>query len=159
MRAYTLFSAAPVLAAVALATACTTTDPHALTYSSTTPPEPPPGVVIEPARPSVLSQPAPPPSQTGVVVQPSGVPAAQSVQTVQADQIEARDVSARTIYANKIEASTIRGTIPKLERVSFDSRRGDLAVPSVVAGTIYADRIVATTVTANHIYVRDLERR
>ena len=79
--------------------------------------------------------------------------------TVQAEQIVAHEVRARTIYANKIEASDIRGVLHKVERVKFDTKPGDLRTSSVVAGTIYADRIVANSVSADRIYVRDIERR
>lgn len=39
------------------------------------------------------------------------------------------------------------------------SGKSDLKVPSVEASVIYAERIEARTVTANDIYVRELERR
>jgi hypothetical protein len=152
------FLAATLLAVVPLVSACTTYDPDVPTASSTAL-APPPGVVIEPAQPPAVVQPQTPPAPGVVVQQPSGVVAGQPNQTVQADQINAGEVRAQAIYANKIEASDVRGVVHKVERVKFDSKRGDLRMPSLLAGAIYADRIVANTVTADHIYVRDLERR
>ena len=36
--------------------------------------------------------------------------------------------------------------------------KGDIKLPSVTAGVIYADTIKANTVVADNIYVRNLER-
>ena len=89
-----------------------------------------------------------------VVVQPSP-PASQ---VVQAGDIEAKDVRAQTIYANKIKASQINGAIHQTKDVKMNGG-SNLKVPSVVASVIYAETIEARTVTADNIYVREIERK
>ena len=78
---------------------------------------------------------------------------------VQAEDLEANEVRAHTIYANKIEASEIRGTIHQTAKVKLDSSVTDLKTPTVVASLLYADTIKAHTVIADHIFVRELDRR
>jgi hypothetical protein len=43
--------------------------------------------------------------------------------------------------------------------VRIKHAKGDLKVPQVEAGTIYADVIKADSVVADNIYVRDMERK
>jgi hypothetical protein len=143
-------------------------------------PQPPatqPPVLIQPGQ-SVVVQPGPsgsvvvqPGQSGGVVVQPgqagsvvvqpgpSRTVATPAPQMVQAEDLEANEVRAQTIYANKIEASEIRGTIHQTGKVKLDSSVTDLKAPTVVASLLYADTIKAHTVIADHIFVRDLERR
>jgi hypothetical protein len=134
---------------------------------TTQPPATQPPVVIQPGQPVVV-QPGPSgsvvvqPGQSGaVVVQPgaSRTVVAPAPQMVQAEDLEANEVRAQTIYANKIEASEIRGTIHQTGKVKLDSSVTDLKAPTVVASLLYADTIKAHTVIADHIFVRDLERR
>jgi hypothetical protein len=112
---------------------------------------------------SVVVQPPPP-----VVVQPgqlvvvqSGQPSTMVVpaQMVQAEDLEANEVRAQTIYANKIQASEVRGAIHQTGKVKLDRTVTDLRAPTVVASVLYADTIKAHRVMADHIFVRDLERR
>jgi hypothetical protein len=116
-----------------------------------------PGVVVQPSPPPVVVQPAPP----AVVVQP---PSSTTVitpsipQVVQAEDIEATEVRAGTIYAEKIKASTVTGTVHQTGDVKV-SGKGDIKAPSVVASVIYAETIKAGSVSANEIYVRELERK
>ena len=136
-----------------------------------------PPVVVQPGQ-SVVVQPAPSgsvvvqpgqsgsvvvqPGQSGsVVVQPgqSATVVAPAPQMVQAEDLEANEVRAQTIYANKIEASDIRGSIHQTGKVKLHSSVTDLKTPTVVASILYADTIKAHTVIADHIFVRDLERR
>jgi hypothetical protein len=53
----------------------------------------------------------------------------------------------------------IRGAIHQTGKVKVGNGRGDIKTPSVVAAIVYADSIKAHTVTADHIYVRELDRR
>ena len=92
------------------------------------------------------------PGQSGTVVAPTP-------QMVQAEDLEANEVRAHTIYANKIQASEIRGTIHQTAKVKLDSSVTDLKTPTVVASLLYADTIKAHTVIADHIFVRELDRR
>ena len=129
-----------------------------------TPPAPPaPGVVVQPApapsAPGVVVQPppataapAPPPAVT--VITPSAVPA-----TLQADDIKAHEVRAQAIYANKIEADNVQGVIHQSGGIKIKNSRGDIDAPQVAANTIFADTIKANSVIADHIYVRDIERK
>jgi hypothetical protein len=144
---------------------------------TTQPPAVQPPVVIQPGQ-SVVVQPGPSgsvvvqpgqsggvvvqPGQSGsVVVQPGGsrTVVTPAPQMVQAEDLEANEVRAQTIYANKIEASEIRGTIHQTGKVKLDRSVTDLKAPTVVASLLYADTIKAHTVIADHIFVRDLERR
>lgn len=159
MKARNLWVVA-LLAVVPLVSACAAYDPYQTHAHGT----PPPGVVVEPSTaPATIYPPvsSPPPAvhQPATVVHQPGVVAAAIPATLEADRIEATEVRARVIYANRIEAPEIRGTVRSLERVRFESRRDDLRAAVVEAGAIYADRIVASRVMADNIYVRDLERR
>jgi len=78
---------------------------------------------------------------------------------VQAENLEANEVRAQTIYANKIEASEIQGSIHQTAKVKLDGSVRDMRVPTVVASVLYADTIKAHRVVADHIFVRELERR
>jgi hypothetical protein len=116
----------------------------------------PGSAVIQPAPPPVVVYPG-----QSVVVQP-GPPAtviAPAPQMVQAEDLEANEVRAQTIYANKIRASEVRGAIHQTGKVKLDSSVADLKASTVVASVLYADTIKAHRVIADHIFVRDLERR
>jgi hypothetical protein len=110
-------------------------------------PAPAPEIVVRPPAPTVVV--APPPA-------PAAPPAI--VQMLQAEDIKANEVRANTIYANTIEASEITGAVHQTSKVKLRSGRGDIKAPSVVASVIYADKIKAHTVIADHIYVRHLDR-
>jgi hypothetical protein len=115
-------------------------------------------VVVQPAQPSVTGQPSGP---TVVVPQqqaPATVVVPSAPSTVQANDIVARDVRAQTIYANKIKAPIVQGTIHQSDSVKIKDTKGDIKLPSVNAGVIYADTIKANSVVAENIYVRDIER-
>jgi hypothetical protein len=62
-------------------------------------------------------------------------------------------------FINKIKASEVRGAIHQAGKVKLGNGRGDIKAPSVVASVIYADEITANTVSADHIYVRELDRK
>lgn len=109
--------------------------------------QPSPPVVIQPGQQVVVQ---PPQSPTVVT---SGSP------VVQADDIRANEVRALTIYANKIRAPEIQGAIHPTGEVKIDRSVPDLRVPTVVASVLYADTIEAHRVVADHIFVRDLDRR
>jgi hypothetical protein len=113
-------------------------------------------VVIQPAQPPVVIQPG-----QSVVVQPgpNATVVAPGPQMVQAEDLEANEVRAQTIYANKIEASEIQGSIHQTAKVKLDGSVRDMRVPTVVASVLYADTIKAHRVVADHIFVRELERR
>lgn len=117
--------------------------------------QPPPPVVVQPGQ-SVVVQPG-----QSVVVHPA--PPAPVVvpgsQVVQVEDLEANEVRAQTIYANKIQAAEIRGTIHQTGEVKIDRSVADLKTPTVVASVLYADTIKANRVIADHIFVRNLERR
>ena len=112
-----------------------------------------PPVVVQPGQ-QVIVQPAQP---STVVTQPSVVVPAP--QMVQAEDLEANEVRAHTIYANKIEAADVRGSIHPTGGVKLDKTVRDLKAPTVVASLLYADTIKAHRVVADHIFVRDLQRR
>lgn len=102
-----------------------------------------------------MVQPAPPP----VIVQPSPSVVVRSAQVVQADEIEATDVRAQTIYANRIEAADVRGALHQTDKIELGDAEGEIGTTSILASVIYADTIKARTVTADNIYVRELERK
>jgi hypothetical protein len=79
--------------------------------------------------------------------------------TIQADDIEAHQVRARTIYANRIEADQVQGVVHQSTGIRVEDTDGDVEAPDVAAGVIYADEIKANSVAADHIFVRDLSRR
>ena len=81
--------------------------------------------------------------------------------TLQADQISAQLVRARTIYANRIEADQVHGVIYQTGGVimSGSSSLGNIRAPEVTASVIYADEIRASNVVADAIYVRSLRQR
>jgi hypothetical protein len=125
---------------------------------------PPGSVVIHPAQatpplPPVVVQPG-----QSIIVQQSGQPALATVvqpspRTIQAEDLEANEVRAHTIYANKIEASEIHGAIHPTAKVRLDGSVSDLKAATVVTSLLYADTIKAHRVIADHIFVRELERR
>ena len=110
-----------------------------------------PPVVVQPGQSIIVQQPGQP-ATPATVVQPAP-------QMVQAEDLEANEVRAHTIYANKIEASEIQGAIHPTAKVRLDRTVADLKAPTVVASILYADTIKAHRVIANHIFVRELERR
>ncbi len=81
--------------------------------------------------------------------------------TLQADQISARLVRARTIYANRIDADQVHGVIYQTGGVTMSgsSSLGNIRAPEVTASVIYADEIRANDVVADAIYVRSLRQR
>jgi hypothetical protein len=81
--------------------------------------------------------------------------------TLQADQITAQLVRARTIYANRIDADQVHGMIYQTGGVTMTSSGslGDIKAPEVIASVIYADEIRANDVVADVIYVRNLRQR
>jgi hypothetical protein len=81
--------------------------------------------------------------------------------TLQADQISAQLVRARTIYANRIDARQVHGVIYQTGGVMMTSSDslGDIKSPEVIASVIYADEIRANEVVADVIYVRNLRQR
>ena len=81
--------------------------------------------------------------------------------TLQADQISARLVRARTIYANRIDADQVYGVIYQTGGVTMSgsSSLGSIRAPEVTASVIYADEIRANAVVADEIYVRSLRQR
>ena len=130
-------------------------------------PAPPPPVVVKPTPPpTVVVEPTPPPavvveqtpSSTTIIESSKTTVTAPVPQVVQTGHIEANEVRAQTIYANKIKASDVKGAIHQTRDVKM-SGRGSLKMPSVVASVIYAETIEARSVTADNIYVRDLDRR
>jgi hypothetical protein len=106
-----------------------------------------------------------PQDQSAVVVTPGSpavtysTPAPAIPQTLQAGDVKADLVRAQTIYANKIEADDIQGAIHQSNGVRIRDTHGDIKAPQVAASVIYADEIKANSVIAEHIYVRDLQRR
>ncbi len=80
--------------------------------------------------------------------------------TLQADQISARLVRARTIYANRIDADQVHGVIYQTGGVTMSgsSSLGSIRAPEVIASVIYADEIRANAVVADVIYVRSLRQ-
>jgi len=81
--------------------------------------------------------------------------------TLQADQISAQRVRARTIYANRIDADQVHGVIYQTGGVTMtgSSSLGNIRAPEVTASVIYADEIRANEVVADTIYVRSLRQR
>jgi hypothetical protein len=61
--------------------------------------------------------------------------------------------------ANKIEVADVQGSIHPTGSVKLDKTVRDLKAPTVVASLLYADTIKAHRVVADHIFVRDLQRR
>jgi hypothetical protein len=101
-------------------------------------------------------------SEVGVDTQPSVTPPMVVVSpTLQANQISAQLVRARTIYANRIDADQVRGAIYQTGGVTMASAGslGDIKAPEVTASVIYADEIRANAVVADVIYVRSLHQR
>ena len=105
-------------------------------------------------------------TQEGAVIEvPASVPTVTTFSpgvvpaSLQADDIDAREVRAQTIYANKIKASQVQGVVHQTKGVKIKHAKGDLKVPQVQAGTIYADVIKADSIVADNIYVRDMERK
>lgn len=109
---------------------------------------PVPPVLVNPMPPDEALLPPPPPPPA---------PAPPPLHIVQADVIKAQEVRADTIYATRIKAKQINGTVHPQRDLPFTAR-GTVGVPSVVASTIYANRIDAHAVTARNIYVRTVER-
>ena len=107
---------------------------------------------------------APPPTSPGgtTVIMPQGTPTVVVPQptqaTLQADDIEASLVKAGTIYANRIEAGNIQGAIHQTTGVKIEGQ-GAIKAPTVTAAVIFAEKIKADTVLADHIYVREMKRR
>ena len=125
---------------------------------------PPGSVVIQPAPATPLPPVVVQPGQTIIVQQPGQQAALATVgqpapRTIQAEDLEANEVRAHTIYANKIEASEIQGAIHPTAKVRLDSSVSDLKAATVVTSLLYADTIKAHRVIADHIFVRQLERR
>jgi hypothetical protein len=122
---------------------------------------PAPGATVVPAPGTVV---VPAPGTTTVVPAPGTVvstpPPAAVPQTLRAEGIETQRVRANTIYANKIEANEILGVIHQDRNLKVGNTKGDIkGGPEVVASVIYADEIKATSVVADHIYVRNIRRR
>jgi hypothetical protein len=104
----------------------------------------------------------PPAGTTTVVPAPATVvtpPLATVVLTVRADNIESPRVRAQTIYANRIEANEIRGVIHQGKGLKVGNTDGAIKGDEIVASVIYANKIKADIVIADHIYVRDVRRR
>jgi hypothetical protein len=106
----------------------------------------------QPAAVVVVPTPA---SPTVVYPAPAPLPA----ETLKAGDIKAHLVRAQTIYANKIEADEVQGAIHQSKGVKIGNTHGDIKSPQVSASVIYADEIKANSVVAEHIYVRNLERK
>jgi hypothetical protein len=118
----------------------------------------PDAVVAAPGTTTVV----PPEGSTTVVPAPAtGVtpPLATVVLTVRADHIDSPRVRAQTIYANRIEANEIRGVIHQDKGLKVGNTDGAIKGDEIVAAVIYADKITADIVIADHIYVRDVRRR
>ena len=101
-------------------------------------------------------------TEFGEVTMPSTTPPmVVGSPTLQADQITAQLVRARTIYANRIDADQVRGVIYQTGGVTMTSAGslGDIKAPEVIASVIYADEIRANDVVADVIYVRNLHQR
>ena len=105
-------------------------------------------------------------TQDGAVIEvPASVPTVTTFSpgvvptSLQADDIVAHEVRAQTIYANKIKASEVQGMVHQTKGVKIKHAKGDLKVPQVQAGIIYADEIKADLVIADNIYVRDMDRK
>ena len=81
------------------------------------------------------------------------------IQTLRAEDIQTKRGRANAIYANRIEAGEIRGIIHQDTGLKVADARGDVRVPEVTYSIIYADKIKADSIVADHIYVRDLRRR
>ena len=116
------------------------------------PATPLPPVVVQPGQ-SIIVQQSGPQAALATAVQPA------PTRMVQAEDLEANEVRAHTIYANKIEASEIQGAIHPTAKVRLDDSVSDLKVATVVTSLLYADTIKAHRVIADHIFVRELERR
>ena len=121
-------------------------------------------VIVAPAQPgTVVAAPGTVVTAPGTVVTAPATVAQPSVmqapQMVQAEDLQANEVRAQTIYANKIEAPDVQGTIHQTGTVKLDSSVRDLTTPTVNASIVYADTIKAHRVVADHIFVRDLQRR
>jgi hypothetical protein len=104
----------------------------------------------------------PPAGTTTVVPAPATVvtpPLATVVLTVRADNIDSPRVRAQTIYANRIEANEIRGVIYQGKGLKVGNTDGAIKGDEIVASVIYANKIKADIVIADHIYVRDVRRR
>jgi hypothetical protein len=120
--------------------------PYSYGQPSYAPPAPP-SVVVQPSQPSVIVQP------------PASTPALAAPETILAEDIRANQVRARTIYANKIRAREVLGAIHQTDKVDVGKGRHDIKAPMVTASVIYADEIRADSVMAEHIFVRDLDRK
>jgi len=80
------------------------------------------------------------------------------IQTLKAEDIKTQRVRANTIYANRIEAGEIRGIVHQDTGLKVADAHGEVKGPEVAYSVIYADRIKADSVVADHIYVRDVRR-
>jgi hypothetical protein len=154
MRVHSIWSAAVVAFASALALTGAARADHIDGNIGTS--QAPPSVLVQPTQPSVVVQ----PGQPAVIVQPAqpSTVVVPATQIVQAEDIEANEVRAQTVYANKIRASEVRGAIHQTAKVKLDNA-ADIKAPTVVGAVIYADTIKAHAVIADHIYVRELDRR
>jgi hypothetical protein len=110
-----------------------------------------PPVVVQPGQPIIVQQPG---QSVPLATVPRPAP-----QMVQAEDLEANEVRAQTIYANKIEAPEIQGSIHPTGKIQLDRSVSDMKAATVVASVLYADTIKAHRVIADHIFVRNLERR
>jgi hypothetical protein len=108
-------------------------------------------LVVQPGQSIVLA-----PGQPATVV--TGAPGA-SGPVIQAEDLEATEVRARTIYANKIESPMIQGAIYQTGGVKFSGSVADIKGPTFTASVIYADTIKADRVFADQIFVREVKRR
>jgi hypothetical protein len=124
-------------------------------------------VIVQPGQAPVVVQPSQPaptvvvPQQPPTVVvpqQPPTVVVPSAPATVQAGDIVAQEVRAQTIYANKIKSPVVQGTVHQSDTVKIKDTNGDIKLPTVTAGVIYADSIKANAVVADNIYVHDRER-
>jgi hypothetical protein len=120
-------------------------------------------------REQPVAQPAPPPGpvtpRASTVIVPQGNPTAgvppsslTVVATLEVDEIEATNVQAGIIYANQIQATNVQGTVHQTRGVKIDGH-GDIKAPTVTASVIFAEKIKADSVVADHIYVRDMKRK
>ena len=114
------------------------------------------------AAPGTTTEVLPPAGTTTGVPAPATAatpPLATVVLTVRADNIESPRVRAQTIYANRIEANEIRGVIHQGKGLRVENTDGAIKGDEIVAAVIYANKIKADIVIADHIYVRDVRPR
>src|SRR5262249_16128422 len=103
------------------------------------------GVVVQPGQAPVVVQPSqpaptvvvPPPQPSTTVVVPS-TPA-----TVQPGALLAQEVPAPPTSRTKIKSPMVQGAVHQSDAVKTKDTKGDIKLPTVPAGVIYADTIKA----------------